>query len=142
VLYNTESFLNGRVFSMQVWVLLFNANTDNEGIYTLEIEGNNIIVAFEQEDDAIRYAGLLEAQDFLSPTVERIDKQDLEEFCEESGYDLNIVPTDALLVPPEKNVDKTDWSSDRDRNLPESDDDDEVEDPVIAMMRRRLENLL
>ncbi|MCA6501949.1 MAG: DUF3110 domain-containing protein [Pseudanabaena sp.] len=127
---------------MQVWVLLFNANTDNEGIYTLEIEGNNIIVAFEQEDDAIRYAGLLEAQDFLSPTVERIDKQDLEEFCEESGYDLNIVPTDALLVPPEKNVDKTDWSSDRDRNLPESDDDDEVEDPVIAMMRRRLENLL
>lgn len=127
---------------MQVWVLLFNANTDNEGIYTLEIEGNNIIVAFEQEDDAIRYAGLLEAQDFLSPTVESIDSKDLEEFCEEAGYDLNIVPTDALLVPPEKNVDKTDWSSDRDRNLPESDDQDEVEDPVIAMMRRRLENLL
>ncbi len=125
---------------MQVWVLLFNANTDNEGIYTLEIEGNNIIVAFEQEDDAIRYAGLLEAQDFLSPTVERIDKQDLEEFCEESSYDLNIVPTDALLVPPEKNVDKTDWSSDR--NSPEPEDEVDVEDPVIAMMRRRLENLL
>ena len=123
---------------MQVWVLLFNANTDNEGIYTLEIEGNNIIVAFEQEDDAIRYAGLLEAQDFLSPTVERIDKQDLEEFCEESNYDLNIVPTDALLVPPEKNVDKTDWSENRKSSEPE----DEVEDPVIAMMRRRLENLL
>jgi hypothetical protein len=125
---------------MQVWVLLFNANTDNEGIYTLEIEGNNIIVAFEQEDDAIRYAGLLEAQDFLSPTVERIDKKDLEEFCEEAGYDLNIVPTDALLVPPEKNVDKTDWSSDR--SSPEFEDEVEVEDPVIAMMRRRLENLL
>jgi hypothetical protein len=127
---------------MQVWVLLFNANTDNEGIYTLEIEGNNIIVAFEQEDDAIRYAGLLEAQDFLSPTVESIDSKDLEEFCEEAGYDLNIVPTDALLVPPEKNVDKTDWSSDRDQNLPEPEDEIEVEDPVIAMMRRRLENLL
>ncbi len=125
---------------MQVWVLLFNAKTDNEGIYTLEIEGDNIIVAFEQEDDAIRYAGLLEAQDFLSPTVERIDKQDLEEFCREANYDLNIVPTDALLVPPEKNVDKTSWSSDRDNNQPE--DEIEVEDPVIAMMRRRLENLL
>jgi hypothetical protein len=126
---------------MQVWVLLFNANTDNEGIYTLEIEGKNIIVAFEQEDDAIRYAGLLEAQDFLSPTVERIDKQDLEEFCRDAGYDLNIVPTDALLVPPERNVDKTDWSKDIDKDsLPE--DEIEVEDPVIAMMRRRLENLL
>jgi hypothetical protein len=127
---------------MQVWVLLFNANTDNEGIYTLEIEGNNIIVAFEQEDDAIRYAGLLEAQDFLSPTVESIDSKDLEEFCEEAGYDLNIVPTDALLVPPEKNVDKTDWSPDRDQKQSEIEDDIEVEDPVIAMMRRRLENLL
>ena len=130
---------------MQVWVLLFNANTDNEGIYTLEIEGNNIIVAFEQEDDAIRYAGLLEAQDFLSPTVERIDSKDLEEFCEEANYDLNIVPTDALLVPPEKNVDKTDWDSDRDKtqpNLDDLEDEIEVEDPVIAMMRRRLENLL
>jgi len=127
---------------MQVWVLLFNANTDNEGIYTLEIEGNNIIVAFEQEDDAIRYAGLLEAQDFLSPTVESIDSKDLEEFCEEAGYDLNIVPTDALLMPPEKNVDKTDWSVDRDQNRPEPEDEIEVEDPVIAMMRRRLENLL
>jgi len=125
---------------MQVWVLLFNANTDNEGIYTLEIEGNNIIVAFEQEDDAIRYAGLLEAQDFLSPTVERIDSEDLKEFCEEANYDLNIVPTDALLVPPEKNVDKTDWSPERDQNQSES--EDEIEDPVIAMMRRRLENLL
>ena len=134
---------------MQVWVLLFNANTDNEGIYTLEIEGNNIIVAFEQEDDAIRYAGLLEAQDFLSPTVERIDSRDLEEFCKESNYDLNIVPTDALLVPPEKNVDKTDWDSDREKkqpnnqpNLDNLEDEIEVEDPVIAMMRCRLENLL
>ncbi len=128
---------------MQVWVLLFNANTDNEGIYTLEVEGKNIIVAFEQEDDAIRYAGLLEAQDFLSPTVERIDKEDLEEFCKDANYDLNIVPTDALLVPPEKNVDKIDWDSDPDKKRSElSEPEDEVEDPVIAMMRRRLENLL
>ncbi|NUN66267.1 DUF3110 domain-containing protein [Pseudanabaena biceps] len=125
---------------MQVWVLLFNANTDNEGIYTLEIEGKNIIIAFEQEDDAIRYAGLLEAQDFLSPTVESIESKDLEEFCEEASYELNIVSTDALLMPPERNVDKTDWSSDRDKSLPET--EEEVEDPVIAMMRRRLENLL
>jgi hypothetical protein len=128
---------------MQVWVLLFNANTDNEGIYTLEIEGKNIIVAFEQEDDAIRYAGLLEAQDFLSPTVERIDNDDLKEFCKESGYELNLVSTDALLVPPEKNVDKTDWSPEgnkKDSARPEV--EDEIEDPVIAMMRRRLENLL
>jgi hypothetical protein len=133
---------------MHVWVLLYNARTDNEGIYTLQIESNNIIVAFEQEDDAIRYAGMLEAQDFLVLTVEDIDQQELEEFCQDANYDLNIVPTDALLVPPEKNVDKTDWSSDRetnqnkDQNKNQPEDEIEIEDPVIAMMRRRLENLL
>ncbi|NMF56583.1 DUF3110 domain-containing protein [Pseudanabaena yagii] len=127
---------------MQVWVLLFNANTDNEGIYTLEIDGDNIVVAFEQEDDAIRYAGLLEAQDFLSPTVESIDSEDLEAFCRESDYDLNIVPTEGLLVPPEKNVDKTDWSKDLEKDQSEPEEEIIVEDPVIAMMRRRLENLL
>ena len=127
---------------MQVWVLLFNANTDNEGIYTLEIDGDNIVVAFEEEDDAIRYAGLLEAQDFLSPTVESIDSEDLGAFCRESNYDLNIVPTEGLLVPPEKNVDKTDWSKDLENNQSEPEDEIIVEDPVIAMMRRRLENLL
>jgi len=127
---------------MQVWVLLFNANTDNEGIYTLEIDGDNIVVAFEEEDDAIRYAGLLEAQDFLSPTVESIDSEDLEAFCREADYDLNIVPTEGLLVPPEKNVDKTDWSKDLESKQSEPDEEIIVEDPVIAMMRRRLENLL
>lgn len=127
---------------MQVWVLLFNANTDNEGIYTLEIEGNNIVIAFEQEDDAIRYAGLLEAQDFLSPTVESINSEDLEAFCREADYELNIVPTEGLLVPPEKNVDKTDWSKDLEKDQSEPEDEIIVEDPVIAMMRRRLENLL
>ncbi len=130
---------------MQVWVLLYNARTDNEGIYTLQIESNNIIVAFEQEDDAIRYAGMLEAQDFLTLTVEIIDKEELEEFCEDAKYDLNIVPTDALLVPPEKNVDKTDWSKnlDQDENTPSKlENEIAIEDPVIAIMRRRLENLL
>ena len=130
---------------MQVWVLLYNARTDNEGIYTLQIESNNIIVAFEQEDDAIRYAGMLEAQDFLTLTVEIIDKQELEEFCEDAKYELNIVSTDALLVPPEKNVDKTDWSKnlDQDENVSsELEDEIAIEDPVIAMMSRRLENLL
>ena len=130
---------------MQVWVLLYNARTDNEGIYTLQIESNNIIVAFEQEDDAIRYAGMLEAQDFLTLTVEIIDKQELEEFCKDAKYELNIVSTDALLVPPEKNVDKTDWSKnlDQDENVSsELEDEIAIEDPVIAMMRRRLENLL
>ena len=52
---------------MHVFVLLFNAGTDNEGIHTIEIGDRNIVLMFEDEDDALRYAMLLEAQDFPEP---------------------------------------------------------------------------
>ena len=49
---------------MRVHVLLFDAGTDSEGIHSLEIAGRTVVLLFENPDDAERYAGLLEAQDF------------------------------------------------------------------------------
>ena len=53
---------------MRVHVLLFDAGTDSEGIHSLEIAGRTVVLLFENPDDAERYAGLLEAQDFPVPT--------------------------------------------------------------------------
>jgi len=58
---------------MRVFVLLFNAGTENEGIHTIQMGAINKVLMFESEDDATRYALLLEAQDFPTPTVEKID---------------------------------------------------------------------
>ena len=52
---------------MRVHVLLFDAGTDSEGIHSLEIAGRTVVLLFENPDDAERYAGLLEAQDFPVP---------------------------------------------------------------------------
>ncbi|MCS6815504.1 MAG: DUF3110 domain-containing protein, partial [Cyanobacteria bacterium] len=54
---------------MQVFVLLFNAGTDQEGIHTLkmmdpELGERNVVLMFEAEDDATRFSLMLEAQDF------------------------------------------------------------------------------
>ncbi|NET33723.1 MAG: DUF3110 domain-containing protein [Cyanothece sp. SIO1E1] len=97
---------------MHVFVLLFNARTENEGIHTLKVNGRNVVLMFEAEDDAIRYGLMLEAQDLPTPTVEVIDAAEIEEFCQTAGYEFKLVPDGTLEMPPETNVEKTDWDPD------------------------------
>ncbi len=144
---------------MQVFVLLFNARTENEGIHTIRMGDRNLVLIFEQEDDATRYALLLEAQDFPTPAVEAMAQEDVEEFCESAGYEFQFVPagfvpqTDAdrlLLAPPETNLEETDWQADQEPKMhPESQpgSDSESEADAIAnaeleRIRRQLEGLL
>ena len=125
---------------MRVFVLLFNVGTDNEGIHTLKLtppeeEGGDpydVVLAFEEEEDATRFSLLLEAQDFPTPTVESIDRTEIEEFCLGAGYELKFIPVGTLAVPPETNVEKTDWQVDR--KPPEMSE--------LDLIRQQLENLL
>ena len=59
---------------MLVHVLLYDAGQDSEGIHSLELSGQTVVLMFENCDDAERYAGLLEAQDFPTPTVEALER--------------------------------------------------------------------
>lgn len=130
---------------MRVFVLLFNAGTDNEGIHTIKIEERNVILMFEGEEDAVRYGLMLEAQDFMTPTIEAFDAKDIEEFCLEAGYEYKLVPEGALAVPPEKNLDKTDWQAGETTSsgLDErSNQKPEFSQPELDDIRRRLEGLL
>ncbi len=129
---------------MQVFVLLFNARTENEGIHTIRIGEHNWVLMFEEEDDATRYALLLEAQDFPSPTIEVMEQEEIEEFCQSAGYHCQLVPkgfvpqsdTDRLLmVPPETNVEETDWQ-------PEEAPPEPIADAELERIRRQLEGLL
>lgn len=139
---------------MQVFVLLFNAGTENEGIHTIQIGDRNLVLIFEQEDDATRYALLLEAQDFPVPTVERMEQADIEEFCESAGYEGQLVQagfvpqTDAdrlLLAPPETNRVETDWQDDKLEAPPKTESPSETDAIAAAELeriRRQLEGLL
>jgi hypothetical protein len=63
---------------------------------------------FENEDDATRFGLMLEAQDFPEATVEAIDQEDIEDFCESAGYECRLVPEGYLALPPENRVEQTD----------------------------------
>ena len=76
---------------MLVHVLLYEAGTESEGIHSLELKGSTVILMFEDRDDAERYCGLLEAQDFPTPTVEELTRSDIEAFCIEAGSEARYV---------------------------------------------------
>jgi Protein of unknown function (DUF3110) len=132
---------------MQVYVLLYNARTENEGIHSIQIGDRNIILMFESEDDATRYALLLEAQDFMSPTVEVMDAEEIEDFCQSSGYSCQPVPQGfipnsdeerLLLAPPETNRLDLDWQPEGEAAEPS----ETIPDSELEQIRRRLEGLL
>jgi Protein of unknown function (DUF3110) len=127
---------------MSVFVLLFNARTDNEGIYSTQVGERNMILMFEQEDDALRYADQLEAEDFPKPTVESIDPQEIEEFCQDSDYDFILVTSEMLVTPPSQNLEETDWQPEGSKQSPLEEDDDNEESIDLEAMRKRLERLL
>ena len=97
---------------MSVYVILFNARTDNEGMHSLRVGDRHQVLMFEVEDDAIRFSNFLEAQDFPPATVEAFDPEEIEEFCESAGYEALRVPDGALLMPPETMVEEMTWNPD------------------------------
>ena len=152
---------------MRVHVLLFDAGTDSEGIHSLEIAGRTVVLLFENPDDAERYAGLLEAQDFPVPTVEALDREDVDLFCREAGYEARLIESGFVpsndeerlfMAPPQSNRDVSNWKDGALSNEAVSDDgvaeqqsveparqglETEPEsNPELDELRRRLEGLL
>ena len=147
---------------MGVHVLLFDAGTHGEGIHSIDLKGKTIVLLFEDADDAERYAGLLEAQDFPSPTVESIAREEVEDFCRCNGYEARIVPQGfrpqseedrLLLLPPERNLDVENWHQQSEPQSTElAPDATQAEtaqnngapdvDPNLDDVRRKLERLL
>ena len=126
---------------MKIFVLLYNSGTDKEGIHSIELKGKTIVLMFEDKDDATRYCGLLEAQDFPLPTVEMIDIEEIRDFCMKLDYECklvekNFVPKTAeerlLISPPQKNLDVDDWEGENSKN----------EEIDINTIKENLEKLL
>ena len=133
---------------MLVHVLLYDAGQDSEGIHSLELSGQTVVLMFENCDDAERYAGLLEAQDFPIPTVEALDQHEVELFCTEAGYEARLVETGfvpktdderLMLAPPSSNRDVSNWQTEDQSvdSVQPSSSSDGLDD-----VRRRLEDLL
>ena len=126
---------------MLVYILLFNAGTDNEGIHTVQVGDRNTILMFKEEDDALRYAGLLEAQDFPEAKVEGIDSAEVEHFCRQADYDSKIIEPGQLEIPPERNVEDFSWQEEPQQQEP-TPEAETMPNEELDRIRRQLEGLL
>lgn len=133
-----------KLITMRVYILLFNARTENEGIHTVRIGDRNKVLMFKNEDDATRFTLMLEAQDFPTPSVEEFDSEEIEDFCRSADYDWEIIEEGQLALPPEQNLEETDWKpegKDKEAQL-ESELESMMPSEQLDAIRRRLEGLL
>ena len=138
--------------SDRVFVLLFDSGSEVEGIHTLELNGRTVVLMFEEEDDALRYAGLLAAQDFPEATPEAISREEIELFCGQAGYDAQAVPSGfmpgtaeerLMLAPPERNLDTNEWREQQEQQeQAPAESAQPAVDPELEAFRRSLEGLL
>ena len=94
----------------RVWALLFNAGSDEEGIYSRRLGKTNLVLTFEEEDDAERYAEMLVATDFPSAAPVEVSSATLVEFCHEGGHMIGLVRAGSLIMPPDETVEEFDWA--------------------------------
>jgi hypothetical protein len=78
---------------------------EDQGAYAISgSNGDQCLLIFEELDDAERYIGLLEAEDFGPLVSVEVDGESMIAMCEKSGYQYLVIPPDELIIPPSHNT--------------------------------------
>ena len=77
---------------------------DSEGAYSVQDDnGEQVLYLFEDEDDAIRYALLLEDQDYPEMHVIEVDGKVVIKTCELQDYRYSVITKNDIVIPPLEN---------------------------------------
>ena len=84
--------------------LLAISGKEEEGAYSvLDEDGEKALYLFEQEDDATRYVGLLEAEDYPEMSVVEVDEDICIKMCNAYNYRYCVITSDDFVIPPRDN---------------------------------------
>jgi hypothetical protein len=86
-----------------VHIILFNPDTDREGVHSIEFpkdSGHNMILAFESKAECEQFSRSLKEQHFFDPTPQEMKLEFLENYCEQIGVEVQVVPEGMKLKPP------------------------------------------
>jgi hypothetical protein len=74
---------------------------EEEGAYAAHNDdGERVVYIFVDKDDAVRYAGLLEADDFPEMSVVEVDDDDVIRACVSHGFEYYVITPDDIVIPP------------------------------------------
>lgn len=74
---------------------------EKEGAYSVRNEeGEQILYIFQDEDDAVRYAMMLEEDGYPEMHVIEIEEEIMLKTCQIHGYEYTVITPDDIVVPP------------------------------------------
>ena len=77
------------------------AGKENEGAYSVENEdGNHVLYLFQEQDDATRYAMMLEDIDYPEMHVIEVEPDMMIGVCEQHGYEYTVITPNDIVIPP------------------------------------------
>ena len=77
------------------------AGKENDGAYSVtDDDGNQILYLFEEEDDAVRYAMMLEDSDYPEMHVLEVEDEVMVRTCEVHNYNYTVITSDDIVIPP------------------------------------------
>ena len=77
---------------------------ETEGAYSVATKGGEqVLYLFEEEDDAIRYALLLEEQNYPEMHVIEVDGKVVIKTCEMHDYRYSVITRNDIVIPPLEN---------------------------------------
>ena len=86
-----------------MFILTINGRED-EGAYSVVNEdGEKVLYLFEEEDDAARFAMMLEEDDYPEMHVMEVDDDLLISVCETHGHEYVIITPNDIVIPPQEN---------------------------------------
>ncbi len=84
-----------------MFILTINGR-ETEGAYSVvDDEGEHILYLFEEEDDATRYAMMLEEDGYPEMHVIEIEDEVMIKTCDLHGYQYTIITPDDIVIPPD-----------------------------------------
>jgi hypothetical protein len=76
---------------------------EDEGAYAAVDEfGDHILYIFEERDDAVRFAMLLEEDDYPKMDVVEVEEKVAIKACEIHGYEYRIFTPNDIVIPPQQ----------------------------------------
>ena len=76
---------------------------EKEGAYAVEDDvGTQILYLFEEEDDAERYAMMLEDDGYTDMNVIEVDEELMIKTCHIHGHEYAVITKNDIVIPPEQ----------------------------------------
>lgn len=76
---------------------------EDEGAYAAVDEfGNHVLYIFEDRDDAVRFAMLLEEENYPKMDVVEVEKKVVMKACEMRDYEYRIFTPNDIVIPPQQ----------------------------------------